>query len=635
MERRLAAILAADVVGFTRMTEADEEGTLARLQEVRRDVVDPLIADYRGRVVKLMGDGALIEFGSVVDAVRCAAQIQRSVAAHGIAEAPARRLTFRMGINVGDVIVDGDDIYGDGVNLAARLEALADAGSVLVSERVFEQVERSAGVGFRDLGPKTFKNVAKPIKVYRVLQDGEVADDAPRPAADAPHRFGRFALAAVALAVVIALGAGALFSSPPESEAAFEPADPDRAAFPLPVQPSVVVVPFRSVADELEQKALADGLTDAVTGALARVPGILLIDREAPEGGDDDRSGINDAAETVGAFYVLKGSVQRSEDLLRVQAQLANASTGEVVWAEDYDQPFGDPLAVQDDVTREVVTELEVHLSEGEQARIRKHQTESLDAYVAFNKGLQALDSFSADGQVEAQGAFEQALELDPAFVSARALLGHSYVEQARNGWVADVDAARRTGETHVAEALERDPENVDALGARANVLMDRQEHDAAIATLRKAAEIAPNHVDNLTWLALFLAMTGGDPNEVEAIADRIMRISPNYPNELLSALAVTHYVAGDHRTAIDLAETRHHLTPEAEIPLVHLVFMYQKAGRHGQASEALERLLRIRPDYTIDVFSRRFEPWFEAAVFADIVEQALAAGVPDDRTPS
>ncbi len=342
MERKLTAILAADVVGYSRLMGEDEAGTHAALQTLRAEVIDTTIAGHRGRIVKLMGDGALVEFGSVVDALECAVAIQRGMSERG-QDAPAdKRIAFRIGINLGDVIVDGDDIYGNGVNVAARLEALAEPGGICLSGRVLDQVKGNVQVGFASMGPQKVQNIEDPVNAYKVLFD---TADAGRivgaPKAKEPGR--PWLIAAVVALVVVAGGAGLWYH---QSKPDFAPASVPKMAFPLPDKPSIAVLPFDNYTDDTKLGFFASGLTEDLTTSLSKEPRLFVISRNSAEAYKGKSVDVRQVAEELGVQYVLEGSVQKAGDKLRINAQLVDALDGRHVWADRVDRPAGDVFAI-------------------------------------------------------------------------------------------------------------------------------------------------------------------------------------------------------------------------------------------------------------------------------------------------
>ncbi len=366
VERRLAAILVADVVGYSALIRADEEGTRAAVRQHNAETVEPQIAAHNGRIFKTVGDGLLAEFASVVDAVRCAVEIQNAIKDHNADVVAEKRVEFRIGVNLGDVIVEGDDLHGDGVNVAARLEGLAEPQGICISGSAFEQVRDKLELGFEDLGDQQVKNIDRPVRAYRVLSD---PDDAGKIVTAPTKRATRWKVPALAAALVVIIAAGGLAWWQPWAPDV-EPASVERMAFPLPEKPSIAVLPFDNLSGDPEQDYFGDGIAENIITALSKIPDMFVIARNSSFTYKGKPVKVQQVAEELGVRYVLEGSVQRSGDQVRVTAQLIDAVTGHHLWAERYDRQLTDIFALQDDIAQNIVTALEVKLTAGEQARV-------------------------------------------------------------------------------------------------------------------------------------------------------------------------------------------------------------------------------------------------------------------------
>src|SRR5437667_5235695 len=373
VQRRLAAILAADVAGYSRLMGADEEGTLAALKELRRDLADPKIKEHRGRIVKTTGDGLLVEFASVVDAVRCAVEVQREMAARSAGVPEGRRIQFRIGINLGDIIKDGRDIYGDGVNVAARLEALAEPGGICVNRVVRDQVRDKLDIPFEDAGEQRVKNIARPLRVYRV-RPGQVSGEA------------------------------------------MSAAQPPLA---LPDKPSVAVLPFTNMSGDPEQEFFSDGIAEDIITALSRYPSLFVIDRNSCFTYKGRSVDVKQVGRELGVRYVLEGSVRRAGNRIRVTAQLVEAESGKHVWAERYDRDLADIFALQDEIAQAVTIAIAPAIADAELHRAVRKPPGSLDAWAAYQRGLWHQSNASTEDNALAQRFFQQAIDLDPTFSAA------------------------------------------------------------------------------------------------------------------------------------------------------------------------------------------------------------------------
>ena len=398
MERRLTAILAADVVGYSRLMGEDEVGTLARLKTCRRELIDPAIEEFHGRIIKLMGDGALVEFASVVDAVQCAATIQRKMADRDQGTAEARQIRFRIGVNLGDVIVEGDDIYGDGVNIAARLEAMAEPGGICISGTAFDQAVHKADVGFADLGEQRLKNIADPVRAYRVLLDPAKAGKivaALTPAGLPNHDLSRGRSAAHCAGCAV----GFAWQRPS-----------------APQRPSVAVLPFANLSGDPSQDYFADGITEDLITDLAKLSGLDVIARNSVFAYKGKPLVLADVGRDLGVRFVVEGSVRRTGDQIRLNAQLVDIATGDNLWANRFDRGIAEVFAVQDEMSREIAKALGVQPSAAESERMARPPTANLEAYDYYLRAEQAARSGGGAGLRQALALYEKAEELDPAF---------------------------------------------------------------------------------------------------------------------------------------------------------------------------------------------------------------------------
>ena len=411
VDRKLAAILAADVVGYSRLMGLDETGTLARLKALRRELIEPLIAEYHGRIVKLMGDGALVEFASVVDAVACAVEIQRSVPQHGADLSEDSRIVFRIGINLGDVIIDGNDFYGDGVNIAARLQGASEPGGIAVSGTAYDHARNKLDVAFESLGDQHLKNIAEPVRVYRVLLHESAKAKKPR--------SRRWLLPAVAV-VLLALAAGTGIALWPQAVALLS----GQALHTVPPpagKPSIAVLPFDNVGDPAGQDYFAQGLTDDLITDLSKVSGLLVIARDSTFPFKDQRGGAQQVAEQLGVRYVLQGSVRRAGEAIRINVQLIDATTGSNIWAERYDREYAKIFALQDEVIGRIVDALSVRLTASEKAQIAHLPTRNLEAYDFYVRAEQKVYAVTPQSLGDALALYGKAIALDPEFADAHA----------------------------------------------------------------------------------------------------------------------------------------------------------------------------------------------------------------------
>ncbi len=430
MERRLTTIVAADVVGYSRLMGEDEAGTLAALKSLRRELVKPKESQYHGRTVKLMGDGALMEFSSVVDAVQFAVEVQVAIAERNVDVPEDRRIVYRIGINIGDIIVEGDDIYGDGVNVAARLEGLCEPGGVCIARNVFNQVKGKLDLTFEHLGEKKVKNIAEPVSVYRIdLDDKAAALVTPITVTPPTTGHGRWPQIAAGLVLSLVAVAGLVWWQPWAPDV--EPASLERMAFPLPDKPSIAVLPFANMSDDTSQEYFADGMTEDLITDLSKISGLFVIARNSSFSYKGQQAKVRQVAEELGVRYVLEGSVRRVGDEVRINAQLIDATTGGHLWAERFDGTLADVFAFQDQVTKRIVDALALQLTPQEAQRVSGLGTDNVAAHDAYLLGLTFYYRRTPESYAKARTHFERAVELDPNYSAAHTALAKLYVQSA------------------------------------------------------------------------------------------------------------------------------------------------------------------------------------------------------------
>ncbi len=548
MERRLAAILAADVVGYTRLMGEDEMGTLQRLTALREGILEPLIADHRGRVVKLMGDGLLVEFASVVDAVTCALSWQETVTQHESDGASEVQLRFRIGINLGDVLVEGDDIHGDGVNIAARLEGLAEPGGVCLSGDVYRQAKGKIEAEFEDMGEQDLKNVAEPVRVYRIAGDRSGTDAA----------------------------------------------SPAREPLPLPDKPSVAVLPFENKSGDPDQAYFADGLTGDVITQLSRFRSLFVIGSTSSFVYKGQAPKVQDVGRELGVAYVAQGNVRKAGNRVRITVELVEAATGQQLWAERYDRDLEDIFAVQDEVASKVVSTLAGQIVDTDRRRAAGKRTVDLAAYELALLGEQAEREFTRGGVLRARALFQQAIERDPGNARAHASMARSFLDELWSNWSTDWNAAAELALDWAQRAVA-----LDALDNRARVNLGVAYHlgkgnfEAAQVQFAKALELNPNDADAYClqgWCHVY----AGEGDEAIACTDKAMRLSPFDIYECHSAQVAAHYIA--RRYAEALTSLGRIPDPGYEIDAYRAACCAQ-LGRDAEARQAMDAYMREASD--------------------------------------
>ncbi|WP_046868391.1 adenylate/guanylate cyclase domain-containing protein [Microvirga massiliensis] len=608
VERRLAAILAADVVGYSRLVEQDEAGTLAALKVLRREVIDPLLAEHHGRIVKLMGDGAIAEFGSVVDAVLCAVAVQKGVAERQADVPPERRIVFRIGINLGDVVVEGKDLLGDGVNVAARLEQLCEPGGVLISGTAYDHLHGKVIVPLDFAGEQKVKNIERPIRTYRITFNGKLTSWRP---------FGhlkRWAPAAAMVLLALGLLGGISRFYWPGSE-------------PPVGKPAIAVLPFDNLPGDQSTGLLADGLTEDIITDLARFRDLAVIARNSTAVYKGRPVDVREVGRNLNVGYVLEGSVQRQADRLRVTAQLIDATTGAHVWSDRWDRPLEDVFAVQTEVAEKVAAQLGGYtgsiLAAGQDTAKRK-RPENLSAYELYLLGVEAKHRETRESVEEAIRLLKRSLEIDPKFARAWTALAWSYT--VLKGWVDDTLDMRRTRLGAARRAVELDPQDAEAHAALGSMLGQGGDLAEAEAELDQAVSLNPNSADILTFYADWASAFGKPEKGVEA-AERAIRLNPHMPSWALNTYAYAFFMVGRYEKALRVLDRK----PRETYRRNNFVFRAASLAATGQAEEAraavAETLARF-PGLTIESFAV-FDPSWSAAERLRLVETMRAAGFP------
>jgi TolB-like protein/class 3 adenylate cyclase/predicted Zn-dependent protease len=595
MERKLTAILAADVVGYSRLMERDEAGTFAALKSHRQDLIDPKIAEHHGRLVKLMGDGALVEFASVVEAVACAVAIQDGMAARNEDVAEDRRVTFRIGVHLGDVMVEDDDLYGDGVNVAARLEGLAEPGGVCISQQALDQVETKLDLAYEDLGEQQVKNISRPVRAYRVRPEG-AAPPAPETAKRRGWNATRiFGSAAVVALVVVGIALGWWQPWKPD----VEPASIERMAFPLPEKPSIAVLPFDNLSSDPGQDYFADGMTDDLITDLSKISGLFVIARNSTFAYKGKPVKVQQVAEDLGVRYVLEGSVRRVGNNVRINAQLVDATTGVHLWADRYDGTLEDVFALQDEVTEQIVYALAVKLTTDEEERLAQALKVDPDAYDILLRGLELYRRYSKETNAEARAYFERAVAIDPDFARAHADIALTHAEDAFHGWAESPERSSQLALEMAQHALTLDNNSRVGRFALAYTYLNMKRYDEALAENRRELDLDPNHAEGHAQRGLILSYVGRPAEGLEAIRTA-MRLDPRHPFFYVWILGQANFLLRQTEEAIGQFEKSIESNPDFVIGHIMLASAYAHVGRIEDAEWEAEEILVLLPDFTL-----------------------------------
>jgi TolB-like protein/Flp pilus assembly protein TadD len=589
------------MVGYSRLMAADEAGTLARQKAHRTELIDPKITEFSGRVVKTTGDGVLVEFPSVVDALRCAVTIQLAIAEREAATPEENRITYRIGINLGDIIVEDDDIYGDGVNVAARLEALAEPGGIFVSRTVVDHVKGKVASDFEDLGAQEVKNIPEPVHIFRVLMVPEEVGGAFVEVSSTKWWKRPAAVIAVAGIILMIAATGLIVWRPWLPDV--EPASVARMALPLPAQPSIAVLPFDNLSDDPEQEYLADGLTEEIITTLSKTPELFVIARNSTFTYKGKAVPVKQVAEEQGVRYVLEGSVQRSGDRIRINAQLIDALKGNHVWAERYDREFSDLFSLQDDITHNVAIALQVTLTLGEEVRSRRRGTSSPEAFQLAHKALWHIQQYNKEDTAKARDLVKRAQEIAPDALFPLQMEGWIHLDDARFG-----DSASKEGSLQKAEAIARralliDENDPDSHLLLAGVERGRRNLDQAIRHMERAIELNPNHAKAVGAMAQLLNYSGR-PEDAIAYSRKAMRLSPVYPPWMPANLGLSYMMIGEYDKAIAAYEEVLSRGAFIVFGYERLVAIYALKGDLDKAREYASELLEAKPDFTIEEWS-------------------------------
>lgn len=603
VKRKLSAIFSADVKGYSRLMGDDEVATV-RTITAYRELMGSQIQENGGRVVDSPGDNILAEFASVVDALDCAVKIQNELTSRNRDLPENRSMVFRIGINLGDVIQEDDRIYGDGVNIAARIEGLAEGGGICISRTAFDQVKNKLNLGYEYLGEHAVKNIDDPVRVYKVLMDPEdagkvIGEKATKPV---PWRW-----AGLAVSVGIVLVVGALLIRPfllPLINVPKEIAPVENKAYPLPDKPSIAVLPFMNMSRDPEQEYLADGLTVNIINALSKISEIFVIARNSTFTYKGKAVKVQQVSQDLGVRHALEGSVQRSGERVRVSAQLADARSGLQLWSEQYDRDLGDLFALQDEITQKIVVALQVQLTEGEQARVRHRSTNNLKAWGAVVRGYSLFERYNKEDNAKARELFSRAIELDPGYATAWVYLAWTYWIDARLGYSdsREKSFSRAFELAQKAKSIyEADPDVSALMGG---IHLFQRNYKNAIAEGEKSIALGPNNAENHAVLGVIYYYVDRW-EETIALSQKAMRLSPYYPSWYLLYLGKAYGFLGKHEEAVatleQLLERRKKEGEDLVGPLIGLIWNAVRLGRLDKARAYAKDMLATFPNFTLD----------------------------------
>jgi adenylate cyclase len=624
-KRKLTAILSADVAGYSRLMGEDEAATVRALETYRR-VISDLIQQHRGRVVDSPGDNILAEFASVVDAVQCAMAVQKEIQARNLELPETRRMQFRIGINLGDVIEEEDRLYGDGVNIAARLESLAEPGGICVSKTAFDHIETKLPLGYEYLGDQTVKNIAKPLCAYKILMETRVTVKTPaqaKPKEGARRRSRVIALVSVLIMVAVA-AVFWRFAFPPASPPV-EKAYQQQMAFPLPDKPSIAVIPSLNMTGEKNQDFFCDGLSESLIMALSKVPQLFVIARESTFRYKGKGVKTKQVSEELGVQYVLEGSVQRAEDRVRITVQLIEALTGHHLWSERYDRSLKDIFDLQDEITMKILTELRVKITEGETVRIQAKGTNNLQAYLKVLEAAGYGYEMNKEANAVAKRLLQEAVRLDPNYAQAHIYLS---IALAREVWLGASESPQEmlsNAMKSAQRAFELDNSSAEAQAAVSRVFLLSRQHDKAIETAERAVRLDPNSAIANHFLAMALNYSFRNEEAFPLIRQGI-RLNPFYPN-LYNSLGIAYRETGRYEDGIAAVKKALQLSPNYVLAHLTLITLYSYAGREDEARAAAAEVQRIDPNFSLIKYAKEF-PWKEGPRRDRIMDALRKAGL-------
>jgi TolB-like protein/class 3 adenylate cyclase/Tfp pilus assembly protein PilF len=593
IQRKLKAIFSADVQGYSKLMGDDDEYTVSTIT-IYREIMSVLIEKYHGRVVDAPGDNILAEFGSSQEAVLCAIEIQGKLKTENGKLPDNRRMNFRIGINLGDIIHKDDRIYGDGVNIAARIESLADPGGICISRGVYEHVEGKLDIGFADLGPHTVKNIRKPVRVFKILLRSD--DNGKSVGTTTAKGLNRRLIIAAIIAVVAIIVGVVIWHL--QTMPKFEAASIDRMAYPLPDKPSVVVLPFETYSDDTKLNFFASGLTEDLTASLSRAPDLFVISRNSAATYKGRPIEVKKVAEELGIQYLLEGSVQKAGEKLRITIKLVDALNGRHLWAERFDRLANDIFALQDEIVKNVIVELQVELTQGAAARVASRGTNNLEAWLLRIEAHGEFIKFTREGMIRARELYEAAHKADPDW--SRPLAGLASIDwyEAKQGWSTSREESIQSGIQLARRAIQMDPDSPLGYQTLGNLYALTGQGENAIELRRKAAELAPNDLVAVAGLATRLKDFGGEQEAVD-LFEQAMRLSPKHPWWVPYAYGVSLYLVGREEEAVQSFKKANDLNPNHILPKAFLAAVYADLGQIDEAKAIADEVKRLDPKFS------------------------------------
>ena len=628
IKRKLSAILCADVVGYSRLMDKDEATTLQTLKKCESEIIDPAVKEHNGRIFKRMGDGFLAEFSSAVDSVECAIAWQKEI------QEKNYPLKFRIGINLGDVIEEGEDMYGDGINIAARIESLADPGGISISRNIYDQIKKKVDLGFEYLGEHQVKNISEPVRIYKLLTDPKdagkvIGEDRPAVRKQSGSKRRNLALtAAIFVFLGVAFFIGKFTYEPQVASVASE----DNMAYALPEEPSIAVMPFKAIGDTGDEKLLSDGILTSITTAFSKTPKLFTVDYASTSQYTDKEVSVKHVAEELSVRYVLLGDLQKSGNQIRLNVKLIDALSGKSLWAEKYDRSLDDLFAMQDDITMEVLKALQVELFEGEYGNVLARGTGNLEAYLKIVQGYQYWQAGNKEADAIARSLAREAIELDPGFASAYSLLSRTLWRKVAFRAAEDPKKTMQESLDAALKAIELDY-SADTLSHLGFVYSRLKQFDKGIETAEQGLALNPNNSRALSNTALTLGYVGRCEDAI-SLYDKALRISPIPSVNILFCAAGAYRSCKQYDECIALAQKATKLGPDSFFSHRVLAECYALSGRIEEAKASAAEVLRINPKYTVKEF---FNEYPDTEIMREkvrrIIKARILAGIPPDKS--
>jgi adenylate cyclase len=600
-KRKLSGILSADAVGYSRLMQEDEASTIRNLEDSKK-LMSTLIEQFKGRIVDAPGDNLLAEFSSVVDATECAVKIQQELKNKNAEQPDNRKMEFRMGVNLGDVVEEADRIYGDGVNIAARIEGLADQGGICISRTAYDHVKNKLELGYEYLGEHSVKNIAEPVRVYRVLMEPEAVGKV-----IGEKRFlGRFSRrSAISAILILVFVAGGLigWNIYLHQSKKVEPASVDKMAFPLPEKPSIAVLPFDNLTGDPGQDYFSAGLTEEIITALSKTSRLFVIARNSTFTYKGKPVKVQQVAEELGVRYVLEGSFRKDAQRVRITAQFVDAISGIHLWAERYDRDLKDIFAIQDDITKQIIAALHVKLTIGEDARLLERGTNSFEAYLKYLQAREHLYHFTKEDNLIGRRLAEEVIYIDPEYAAPYSLIGATHMMEV---WFQTSDSPKQSME----KAIELTRKAIDLGEDVAHALLgflylQTRQYDQAIAECQKSVDLVPNSATARTFYGVALKNTGRFEEAVQQL-EQGLRLDPFSSSFSLRTLADAYIFMGRYEEAIATGKKAVQKSRNDIFSHIVLTRAYSAAGRAEEAKTAAAEVLRINPNFSLELYGKR-----------------------------